>query len=73
MEMDIYTIELLFLIVLAIIIAFLLIKLKLFRTAFIFGLALLIALFFLAKSYYRPMATYEQIFPEKVYKQPTTG
>ena len=73
MGMDVYTIELLFLIALEIIIAFLLIKIKLFRTAFVFGLVLLIALFFLAKSYYRPMVAYEQILPEKVYKQPASG
>ncbi len=73
MGMDVYTIELLLLIVLVIIIAFLFIKTKLFRTAIIFGLVMLIAPLFLAKSYYRPMTTYEQILQEKVYKQPSSG
>ncbi len=72
MGMDVYTIELLLLTALAIIIAFLLIKIKLFRTAIIFGLVMFIALLFLAKSYYTSMTTYEQIFPEKVYKQPSS-
>ena len=70
--MDYYTTMLFILIALAIVMLFLLLHLKLFRTAFAFGLALLVSLFFFMQNHPREVIAIEDV-PKKQGTSRTCG
>jgi len=70
--MDYYTTMLFILIALAIVMLFLLLHLKLFRTAFAFGLALLVSLFFFMQNHPRKVIAIEDV-PKKQGTSRTCG
>jgi hypothetical protein len=72
MQMDYYTTMLFFLLVLAIVLLFLLLRLRLFQTAFAFGLVVLMSLFFFMQSQPRKVITIEDI-PKKQGPSKTCG
>lgn len=70
--MDYYTTMLFILLALAIVMLFLLLHLKLFRTAFAFGLALLVSLFFFMQNHPRKVIAIEDV-PKKQGTSRTCG